>query len=53
MEQVDILPYHTLGIYKREELGYTYTLGDVVPPDEETIERAEEILCRQIRENQI
>ena len=47
VEQVDILPYHTLGIYKWKELGYTYTLGDVAPPDEETVERAKEILCRQ------
>ena len=48
VEQVDILPYHTLGIYKWEELEYTYKLGDVAPPDEETVERAKEILCRQI-----
>ena len=46
VEQVDILPYHTLGIYKWEELEYTYKLGDVAPPDEETVERAKEILCR-------
>lgn len=44
VEQVDILPYHTLGIYKWEELGYTYTLRDVDPPDEETIRRARETL---------
>lgn len=48
VEQVDILPYHTLGIYKWEELEYKCTLGDVAPPDEETVEKAKEILCRQI-----
>ena len=46
VEQVDILPYHTMGIYKWEELGYTYTLRNVDPPDEETIRRARETLCK-------
>ncbi len=44
VEQVDILPYHTLGIYKWEELGYNYTLKDTAPPDEKTIRKAEKIL---------
>ena len=30
--------------------GYTYTLGDTAPPDEETVERAKEILSLQIGE---
>ena len=27
--RVEILPYHTLGAYKWEELGYTYAIKDV------------------------
>ena len=47
IERVDVLPYHTLGIYKWEALGYPYTLKDVSPPDEETIRKAEEILAEK------
>ena len=46
IEQVDILPYHTLGVYKWEELGYTYTLQGVNPPDEETMQKARNILIK-------
>lgn len=46
IERVDILPYHTLGIYKWEELGYVYTLQGVNPPDEEVMQKARGILMR-------
>ena len=39
-----MLPYHTLGVFKWEELGIPYTLSDVMPPTKEEIARANEIL---------
>jgi len=44
VERVEILPYHSMGVYKWEELGIPYTLKDVNPPSEETIKKAEAIL---------
>ena len=38
------LIYHTLGVFKWEELGIPYTLSDVMPPDKEQIARANDIL---------
>lgn len=32
VERVEVLPYHTLGTFKWEELGIPYTLSDVEPP---------------------
>ena len=46
-EKVEVLPYHTLGIYKWETLGIPYTLKDVEPPTAESVKRAEEILESQ------
>ena len=40
----EILPYHTLRVFKRENLGIPYELGDVMPPTKEEIAHAEEIL---------
>ena len=45
VERVEVLPYHTLGVYKWEELGIPYTLKDVPTPTKEQVARAEEILC--------
>ena len=36
--------YHTLGAYKWEELGYTYALKDVLPPDKALVKHANELL---------
>ena len=44
VKKVEILPYHTLGIYKWEELGYHYTLKDVKPPTDERVAMAKRIL---------
>ena len=44
VKKVEVLPYHTLGIYKWESLGIPYTLKDVDPPTAESVKRAEEIL---------
>ena len=41
VERVEVLPYHTLGKFKWENLGIKYTLEDVSPPTEERIKNAE------------
>ena len=43
VERIDVLPYHTLGIYKYEKLGIDYPLKDVNPPTAERIENAKKI----------
>jgi hypothetical protein len=44
VEQVDVLPYHDLGVYKWEQLGIPYALTDVKPPSKGSINHAKEIL---------
>ena len=44
VERVEILPYHTMGVHKWEALGIPYYLKNVLPPTEEEVRRAEEIL---------
>ena len=44
IEKVEVLPYHTLGTFKWENLGIPYTLKDIQPPTKERIENAERIL---------
>lgn len=41
VERVEVLPYHTLGKFKWENLGIKYTLDEVSPPSEERIKNAE------------
>lgn len=43
--RVDVLPYHTLGVYKYEKLGLDYPLRGVDPPTAERIAHAREILA--------
>ena len=42
--RVEILPYHTLGVFKWENLGIDYPLKDVMTPTKEEVERAEKLL---------
>lgn len=44
VERVEVLPYHTLGEYKWQELGIDYKLKGIEPPSEIRIENAKRIL---------
>lgn len=44
VRRVEVLPYHTLGVYKWEKLGVPYPLQDVPTPDDRAVRRAEELL---------
>lgn len=44
IEKVEVLPYHTLGVSKWEELGMEYPLVGVEPPSEQRLENANKIL---------
>lgn len=44
VQRFEVLPYHTLGVFKWENLGIPYSLSDVMPPDRDQIKRANNIL---------
>ena len=44
VEKVEVLPYHTLGVYKWKELGIPYQLEGINPPSQERVENANRIL---------
>lgn len=44
VQKVEVLPYHTLGVVKYENLGIDYPLKAVEPPTKERIENAKNIL---------
>lgn len=44
VQRVEVLPYHTLGLFKWQKLGIPYPLPDAVPPTAEQVRRAEELL---------
>ncbi|MCD8020010.1 MAG: pyruvate formate lyase-activating protein [Clostridiales bacterium] len=44
LKRMEILPYHTLGIAKWEQLGYDYPLDGIPIPTVEEVKRAEKIL---------
>jgi pyruvate formate lyase activating enzyme len=44
VQRVEVLPYHTLGIFKWQKLGIPYTLTEVSAPSAEQVKHAESIL---------
>ena len=48
VQRVEVLPYHTLGLFKWQKLGIPYPLPDAVPP---TAEQVNHLTDRVIQEN--
>lgn len=44
VDKVEILPYHTMGKYKWEELNLDYPLEGILPPTEERVNNAKKLL---------
>lgn len=44
VERVEVLPYHTLGVFKWKNLNIPYELEDIEPPTTQRIENAKKIL---------
>lgn len=44
VQKIEVLPYHSLGAYKWEQLGLTYPMKGVEPPAAKQTERAQRIL---------
>ncbi|MBO4906417.1 MAG: pyruvate formate lyase-activating protein [Bacteroidaceae bacterium] len=44
IERIDVLPYHTMGLFKWQKLGLRYRLDGVEPPTVESVRCAEKIL---------
>ena len=51
VDRVEILPYHTLGKFKWENLGIPYTLESISPPSAERIENAKQRIHAGIRKH--
>lgn len=43
-KRVEVLPYHTLGLFKWEKLGIDYSLKDARVPTKEEVKKAEQLL---------
>lgn len=44
VEKVELLPYHNLGKFKWDKIGDTYELENVLPPTQDEIDRAKQLL---------
>lgn len=49
VERIDVLPYHTMGIYKYEKLGIDYPLKNVAPPSAARVANAQRILGEALK----
>ncbi|MBC2165948.1 pyruvate formate lyase-activating protein [Listeria booriae] len=47
VERVEVLPYHTMGVYKWENLGIRYPLEGIEPPEDDVVAMANQILETQ------
>ena len=45
VERFEVLPYHTLGVYKWKELGIPYPLEGIDPPGQALIDHANAMRC--------
>lgn len=45
VKKVEVLPYHTLGRFKWDELGVKYRLEGITPPDADRIKNAQNKIC--------
>lgn len=45
VKRVEVLPYHTLGLFKWEKLGIDYSLKDARIPTQQEVQKAQELLC--------
>ncbi|MFT8322969.1 MAG: pyruvate formate-lyase-activating protein [Bacillus sp. (in: firmicutes)] len=52
VEKIDILPYHKLGVYKWEALGFEYPLKNIDPPSEASVDFAYTMLTKNSTQKQ-
>ncbi|MBR1422074.1 MAG: pyruvate formate lyase-activating protein [Ruminococcus sp.] len=50
LKALDVLPYHTMGRAKYEQLGIDYPLGDTAPLDKKDAVRARELILQGLKE---
>ena len=49
LKALDVLPYHTMGKVKYEQLGIDYPLGDTPPLDKEDAVKARDVIMRGLK----
>lgn len=48
VQKIELLPYHEMGKFKWQQLGLTYELEHISPPDEETLKKVQRILKQHV-----
>ena len=51
VKALDVLPYHTLGVHKYQQMGVDYPLAGVQPLEQKDAERARSVILQAFREN--
>jgi len=51
VKALDVLPYHTLGVHKYQEMGVPYPLDGVQPLEQRDAQRAREMILQAFRKN--